>query len=507
MLSRPENVVYFFRNVLEQPCITKEILGSRTKDYNNWVDSYARHHGIPLEWAQKGVRKEDYVRPHLKGIERKNRNGVYFILKSMEQGSTFRSVTPKYPTKDPNYRIITQTRSRFTHYYLYIRDEVAGPMLIRVASFLPFQITCYLNGHNFIEQELSKVGVKYKKNDNAFVSVDDPSMLQEAADRLSEEIIRERIEYWSLIVGPKFSKRERQKMNLRRFYAISQIEYCQNFIFRRNFPIRKLFERSCELSFFSMTADKISNMFGWHINRKFKGKLQTVFERVDQAHHTFRAYFKNSFLKQYEKFRTFLRMEMCSNNLSDLRIKKSLEHLDEVRDKSKEILDRFAEIQSRSLNAHFDFPLLQRLALPITCGNTRIAGIKIQDTRMIRLMETIMHAGICLNGWSSAQIHKTIIDAFELPNYTINQLRYDLRKMKAHGLVKRNGRQYSYVLTEKGVNVATMFILFHKRLFGPLSNSLFNHRPSKLFTLNSKLEKAYHHADDYIEKMTELLAA
>jgi hypothetical protein len=325
MLSRPENVVYFFRNILDQSCITKETLGLRTKDYNNWVDSYARNHGIPLEWAQKGVRKEDYVRPNLKRMERKNQTGVYFILKSMEQSSTFRSVKPKYPTTDPNHRIIKKTRSRFTHYYFYIRDAVAGPMLIRVGSYLPFQITCYLNGHSFIEQELSKAGIRYKKNDNAFVSVEDPTLLQAAADRLSHDIIRDRIEYWSLIVGPKFSKRERQKMNLRRFYAISQIEYCQNFIFRRNFPIRKLFERSCELSFFSMTADKISNIFGWRITKRFSGKLQTILEHTDEAHHTFRAYFKNSFVKQYEKLRTFLRMEICCNNLPDLRIKKSLE--------------------------------------------------------------------------------------------------------------------------------------------------------------------------------------
>ena len=67
MLSRPENVVYFFRNILDQPCISKEALGMRTKDYNKWVDSYARNHGIPLEWAEKKVRKEDYVRPNLKG--------------------------------------------------------------------------------------------------------------------------------------------------------------------------------------------------------------------------------------------------------------------------------------------------------------------------------------------------------------------------------------------------------------------------------------------------------
>ncbi|MBW2709160.1 MAG: hypothetical protein JRD04_07755 [Deltaproteobacteria bacterium] len=75
-----------------------------------------------------------------------------------------------------------------------------------------------------------------------------------------------------------------------------------------------------------------------------------------------------------------------------------------------------------------------------------------------------------------------------MPNYTINQLRYDLRKMKAHGLIKRNGRQYSYMLTEKGVNVAAMFMLFHKRLFGPLANSLLHHRPNKVFIPNSKLE-------------------
>ena len=29
-----------------------------------------------------------------------------------------------------------------------------------------------------------------------------------------------------------------------RFYSISQIEYCRNFIFKRHFPIHKIFERN-----------------------------------------------------------------------------------------------------------------------------------------------------------------------------------------------------------------------------------------------------------------------
>jgi len=38
--------------------------------------------------------------------------------------------------------------------------------------------------------------------------------LQAAADRLSPEIIRKRLDYWTLILGPKFSAKERKKLNL-----------------------------------------------------------------------------------------------------------------------------------------------------------------------------------------------------------------------------------------------------------------------------------------------------
>src|SRR6516162_3691178 len=51
-----------------------------------------------------------------------------------------------------------------THYYFYIYDQVLGPIVMRVASFLPFQATYYLNGHSFIEQELNRSKVAFRKN-------------------------------------------------------------------------------------------------------------------------------------------------------------------------------------------------------------------------------------------------------------------------------------------------------------------------------------------------------
>src|SRR5690348_15840993 len=187
------------------------------------------------------------------------------------------------------YRILAHQRSRFTHYYFYLRDETLGPMVMRVASFFPFRTTYYLNGHSFIEQELKRAQIGFRKSDNAFLAVDDVAALQAAADKLSPEIIRKRLDYWTLILGPKFSAKERKQLNLSRFYAIAQIEYCRNFIFKRNFPIHKLFERSCELGLWRLTADKIVEIFGMRLNRNMRGKLATVIDRIDHGHHVFRA--------------------------------------------------------------------------------------------------------------------------------------------------------------------------------------------------------------------------
>ena len=100
-----------------------------------------------MEWAEKGLRKEDHVLPALRRMEKRGAYGVYFIFKSMEQGRAFRISVPKYPTQDPNHRILAHQKSRFTHYYFYIRDEVLGPIIIRVSSFFPFHARYWLNGH------------------------------------------------------------------------------------------------------------------------------------------------------------------------------------------------------------------------------------------------------------------------------------------------------------------------------------------------------------------------
>jgi len=102
---------------------------------------------------------------------------------------------------------------------------------------------------------------------------------------------------------------------------------------------------------------------------------------------------------------------VLSNQLKDFGLKKSLGNLDAVRQKLAAVTDGFAAFEAEALNVHVDFPLFQRLALPITSGRSRVPGIKIQDTRMIRLMEVLLQSGTRVAGWRTAQTHEAILSA------------------------------------------------------------------------------------------------
>jgi hypothetical protein len=127
-------------------------------------------------------------------------------------------------------------------------------MVLCVASFLPFQTRYWINGHHFIAGELQRQGVRFRKDDNA--------------------------DSWTWVLGPKFSKKDRAAINLRRHYSLNQVEYCLNFIFQRNFPIHKIFERSGELGLFRLTADKIAQIFGVPKHKRLRGKLHSLLEKA-----------------------------------------------------------------------------------------------------------------------------------------------------------------------------------------------------------------------------------
>src|SRR5437870_12442398 len=122
-LQRPENLVYFFHNVVGIACIEPAVLEQRTNAYKAWVRRITDELGIPVQPAPpappKGVRKEDFVQPYYRRL--KGGQGIACVLTSLEQSRTFVSYTPRWTpaSGDGNYRLIKACRKRFLHFYWY----------------------------------------------------------------------------------------------------------------------------------------------------------------------------------------------------------------------------------------------------------------------------------------------------------------------------------------------------------------------------------------------------
>src|SRR4029453_5567669 len=282
-LQRPENLIYFFHDIVGVGAIEPAVLERRTSAYKAWVRRMAEECGIPVLAAPpappKGVRKEDFVEPFYRRLT--GAAGVAWVLTSLEQGRTFVSYTPQWtpPSGDASYHFIKACHKRFLHYYWYVLDPVMGPMSVRVATYFPFNVTCYFNGHSFVAQDLTRAGMRFRKADNAFLGVADVAALQAAAQRLSPALRVYPWAYWVRRLVPTLPPPRRSALQPGYRYSMAQMELATDVVFKRAAPLRVLFQCACELGVLVGGAERTTQLFGRRIDRRYQGKLQTVLDQ------------------------------------------------------------------------------------------------------------------------------------------------------------------------------------------------------------------------------------
>jgi hypothetical protein len=506
-LQRPENISYFFREVVGASAGTPEVRMSRTAPYRAWVARYAAEHAIPLVAAPKGQRKEDVVAPYYRRFQATE--GVVAILSSTESGRTFVSYTPRYPPSggDPGYRLLHPARKRFVHYYFYLLDPILGLMSLRVGTFLPFTLAVFLNGHSFLAKELTRLGVGFRKDDNAFLAVDDLAALEAAAERLTPRLIEQRCDHWARRLAPTFSTAEQAVLPLGYRYSVAQIELATDVIFRRSAPLKALFRRATELGILLGGADRTTHLFGRRITARYGGKLQTVLDRRNEGQPILRSYYGSSFVKQYEKGDRLLRTETCINNTYDLGIGRRLENLPTLHERMRTTNTRYLEAQADLLASTVDSGALASLARPVVVGTRRVPGLKLEDDRVIRLLEVLLHPGSFVADWTSREVHARLLARHRLTesDYRLTQLRYDLGKLRAHHLVERLGTSRRYRLTARGLKLGVLLVKLRTRLLGPLASLAADGRPSRPTRTTSEVEAAFHQVDTALDHLCDTL--
>src|SRR6267378_100867 len=440
--QQPERVVGFFNTYRQLYPVTRYTLRDIADQFQRWVKDRAAKRNIPIVDAPKG-RRDEFIDPY---FVRAKPDAVVAILKAREPARIMIAIGDRVAN-----RWHLQFAQRWVvQYNFYINDRNWGRMFVRICPYLPFSARICLNQHHWLANRMREKGIGFKQFANAFLKCADPDRLQELANSLTPRDLVTCGQKWLAHLTPFFTAREREHAGCQHRLFFSQVEYCDNLIFRRRAALDNLGQRLLDANRTIGQPNKITVIFGRRVNKRYRGKLQTEIEDMDLPNPVIRSHYRNGFIKQYVRDHLMLRTEAASNYLN---------------------------VQQDILETFVDRGQLRRLAEPtITSTGKRIPGLKLDHPRQLALMHALVRfshiaAG---NSFTTTEIHPAVIEALGCApeHYPLASLRYDLSKLRAKGLIAKLPNSRRYQLLPQGYSICLVFLKLFERVYAPLTAGL-----------------------------------
>src|SRR6516164_7024887 len=467
--QQPERVVGFFNTYRQLYPVTRYTLRGIADEFQHWVKERAARRNIPIVEAPNS-RRDEFVDPY---FERAKPDSVVVILKAREPARIMIAIGDKVAN-----RWHLQIAKRWVvQYNFYINDRNWGRIFVRMCPYLPFSARICLNQHHWLANRLRESGIRFKQLANAFLRCAAPDQLQVLANSLAPRDLLTCGQKWLAHLTPFFSARERAEAGCRHRLFFSQVEFCDNLVFRRRSASDNLGERLLDANRTIGQPKKITMIFGRKITRHYRGKLQTEIEDMDLPNPVIRSHYGNGFIKQYVRDHLILRTEAASNNVHDYGVNKSVQNLPALRNALSAINDNYLNVQQDILETFIDRGQLRRLAEPtISPTGKRIPGLRLDHPRQLALMHALVRfahvaAG---NSFTTAEIYPHVIKALGCSpdRYTLASLRYDLAKLRAKGLVAKIPNSRRYQLLPHGYSLCLVFLKLFERVYAPLTAGL-----------------------------------
>lgn len=467
--QQPERVIGFFNTYRSHQWVSRDLLRGIANDYHRWVEQHAQARDIPIVSPPEG-RRDEFVDQYFR---RAQPDRVVVILKAREPARMLLAIgNPK-----DNRWHLTFGQRWVIQYNFYVYDREWGRMFVRMCPYFPFSARICLNQHHWIAARLRAEGIAFQQCANAFLRCADPMRLQAIADSLSPTDLLRCGQKWLTAFTPFFTAAERRQAGCQHRLFFSQVECCDNLIFRRRAALDRLEQRLLDANRTIGQPNKITVIFGRKVTRRYRGQLQTVIEDLDLPNPVIRSHYGHGFVKQYVRDHVLLRTEPSTNHVGDYGIKKAVDNLPALRAKLNIVVDNYLNVQQDILETFVDRGQLRELAAPTILPNgKRLPGLKLDHPRLLALMHAVVRFAHVPTGYvfTTRDLYPATLAALgaTVRPYTLASLRYDLAKLRGKGLVDKLPHSRRYRLRPEGYRICVVFLKLFERIYAPLAAGL-----------------------------------
>jgi hypothetical protein len=442
------------------------------------VKAFAATNDVPLLHLAKpdrsrwDDRKVDHVRPYVDAAEAAGRFGVVAIVATQEFqwvfGGRNRSDTPGVVCFE-----FTKSSRRVGTFYFYVLDPDFGLGFIKICTYFPYPAKVWVNGHEWAKRQADHAGLGYTALANGFAGCEDPDALQAICDGFGPGDVEAFFDRWIGQIPTPLTDADRAagywwELSMR------QVEVSRTLVLDDPRRARRFFE--------ALVADNVG------IGRP--AEVHAVFGRDRRGRTTAKQFrtrifgpgtevkmdfaYKNSRVKQYLKEGRALRIETVINKPSDIGILARLEHLPELIAKARGVNERLLSIERAGQGCAIGDDLFDRLHQPYIREGQRTGAFRFGDPRAMALTGALCCVIHAVTGFTNRSLRGLVAGLFDV-DYSANQMSYDLRRLRLHGLIERVPGTNTYRTTSEGIRTAVFYTKLRGRLLGPLLDA--GHQP------------------------------
>jgi hypothetical protein len=156
--------------------------------------------------------------------------------------------------------------------------------------------------------------------------------------------------------------------------------------------------------------------------------------------------------------------------------------------------DRLLMIERAGQDCAIGSALFERIHQPYLREGQRTGAFRFGDTRAMALTGTLNAQVHAVTGFTNSSL-RGLVAGLLGRDYSSNQMTYDLRRLRLHGLITRIPHTNTYVLTPEGQRIAVFYPKLKDRLLGPLLEA---DQPPAPLPLRRALATIDHAINDYI---------
>lgn len=361
------------------------------------------------------------------------------------------------------------------HYSFHIVDREWGHVTIKVCGHAPFTVQVILNGHECVARQAVAAGVRLRQEGNCFTEISNVRALTQIADALCSSStvgrLRQVCERWvySACLCFGIDRVDQERTGFHYDWSVYQAEYSRNLLFRRGREMERVVQWLIDRTRSALDLKTLKTLFGMKRRplKRSGRRFEVTVERPEYDLTVFRVHAGLLTLKVYTKGERVLRIEAMVHNTRVWRCRRSLENWAELVGRLSGMVGRFLEVL-RSVDVSWvTEETLERLPEPTVDGPRRTAGVNLLNRRMRAVLAGVLACATTPGGFTASQLAQQVGARVAAP-YDVRRAAYDLKKLRAKGLVRKLEGHRRYECPAQGLRTIGAWVTIRDHVLRPV---------------------------------------